>query len=671
MNRFENNLKNMQLRGGFTLTPGMLRRLFFVILLAGVVTRLIALGNYPFHHDESLDAWFSLRFLDGNYAGYNPIYHGPLRFYITAGFFWLFGESDFTARLLAALSGILLLGFPWHWRKHLGPVGTISASSLLLISPSMLYFSRFGREDMFFLLATTVFVAALFGFLNEPKWWHPTALLSSLVTGMAIKESVLLMIFLFGVFLLLFVIQENLVASVKNNYSSTEHRDHIFFIRRWTLLLGLISFLGVFLWVGNSGGGRTIGKLGLYICLFLIIVLATSYRTLKSNQDIIQLPIVRSFRTPTLSQWILSVLISATLFVALFSQFFTRFSGPETAAAPNSALRNGLTAGFNYWVGQQKDGFRGDSRWQYYLTLLSAYEWLILFLAVLGIWRVFRRPNLFGQLIIWWAGGTLIMYSWASERMPWLVIHPLFPFAILAGLGFQIVYQKNKESKFRRTLSMIFGIFLIFSATQSLLTAYTRGSEPQELFVQAGQATPEVESWSKQLFDLDRAHFAETGEHLNVVIDSDVYWPYGWYLRDFPTSTYAVIEGDLFPELQESPDLLILPYWDVGKIELQIAGYEIFPYNHRWWWVPDFDTGASDISQFPGIVSRWGKWFWSREPWADIDSSLSQCPASLSGNVFVKKSVIQEAQNYGVWNNPQDTKIPIYEGECKNVSFSR
>ena len=83
----------MQLRGGFTLAPSILRRLFFVILLAGVVTRLIALGNYPFHHDESLDAWFSLRFLDGNYAGYNPIYHGPLRFYITAGFFWLFGES--------------------------------------------------------------------------------------------------------------------------------------------------------------------------------------------------------------------------------------------------------------------------------------------------------------------------------------------------------------------------------------------------------------------------------------------------------------------------------------------------------------------------------------------------------------------------------------------------
>ena len=67
-------------------------------------------------HYESLDACFSLSFLDVNYAGYNPIYHGPLRFYITAGFFWLFGESDFTARLLAALSGILLLVLIYYYK---------------------------------------------------------------------------------------------------------------------------------------------------------------------------------------------------------------------------------------------------------------------------------------------------------------------------------------------------------------------------------------------------------------------------------------------------------------------------------------------------------------------------------------------------------------------------
>ena len=46
--------------------------------------RLIALGDRPFHHDESQDAYFSwLFFTQGDYY-YQPILHGPLRFYLTS-----------------------------------------------------------------------------------------------------------------------------------------------------------------------------------------------------------------------------------------------------------------------------------------------------------------------------------------------------------------------------------------------------------------------------------------------------------------------------------------------------------------------------------------------------------------------------------------------------------
>ena len=46
--------------------------------------RLIGLDDRPFHHDESQDAYFSwLFFTEGDYE-YQPILHGPLRFYLTS-----------------------------------------------------------------------------------------------------------------------------------------------------------------------------------------------------------------------------------------------------------------------------------------------------------------------------------------------------------------------------------------------------------------------------------------------------------------------------------------------------------------------------------------------------------------------------------------------------------
>ena len=45
--------------------------------------RLIDLGDRPFHHDESQDAYFSWLFRRPGDYQYNPLLHGPLRFYLT------------------------------------------------------------------------------------------------------------------------------------------------------------------------------------------------------------------------------------------------------------------------------------------------------------------------------------------------------------------------------------------------------------------------------------------------------------------------------------------------------------------------------------------------------------------------------------------------------------
>ena len=57
----------------------------YLALLAGAVAvRLIGLDDRPFHHDESQDAYFSWLLVDEGTYEYDPLLHGPLRFYLTA-----------------------------------------------------------------------------------------------------------------------------------------------------------------------------------------------------------------------------------------------------------------------------------------------------------------------------------------------------------------------------------------------------------------------------------------------------------------------------------------------------------------------------------------------------------------------------------------------------------
>lgn len=670
----------------------------FFFLLA-VLSRLSYLGIRTFHHDESLDAWFSLQYLDGVYKGYDPVYHGPLRFYITAAFFWLFGQSDAIARLLPAISGIVVVVLPWVWRRNLGIVGTPFTVALLLTSPTMLYFSRFGREDSFFLTLTFLTVITLISFLSHPKRWHPIALLLLLVLGLAVKESIFLTVFIFGSFGIVLIGQDLLIASfhqvkgsavkkpqykeVKRevriegtgrrtiNVRSQVSRDTKFdavseeTIRRWFLLLGIVLMFAVFLWIGTNPGEQegspTLLKLGLYGAALAFVALLCGLLAARRRIRLFQVPVVRAMTTPRLGGWILAVVVAAVIFVALFTQFFQQFDGPGVVTAPYGAIRNGLVSGFEYWLGEQAT-VRGDSRWQYYLVLLLGYEWIALGLAFMGLIEVVRKPNLFGQIIVWWASASLIVYSWAGERMPWLLVHLLLPIAILAGIGGQSLWDRRKRKGATICLGFVIVIGFAYASVTSIYSSYIRGGEPQELFVQAGQATPEVVEWTKQLEVLDRISLAHFDKHLEVKIDSDVYWPYGWYLRDFHSSSYAVIGSGSFPS---GADLVFVPHWDRMTPEEDDGTYVEIPYEHRWWWVPEFDAGISGPNQLGNLLSVWADWIWNREPW---DSESGRCPASLSGSVYIKNEIYELAKEYFQEPFPSRGEKPKYDKSCEMVS---
>ncbi len=635
-------------RHGGSGRPGWLnlRNAIIALVVLGLGARLASLGARPLHHDESLDAWFSWRVLIGTYDGYDPVYHGPLRFYVTAAVFWLIGESATTARLLAALSGAAVVALPVVWRRDLGRVGTVAAVALAAISPSLLYFSRVGREDSFFLLLTFLTVIVFVAFIRAPRVWHPTALVALLVAGLAVKESVFITIFVFGAFGMVLLTQELALAPSSVQHTDARHRDvSADSLRRLTLLGGLLLMVLALAW-----GEPIFRSLGVYGLVLAALLVWSAWDARARGVAFGEVPILRSFLAVPLTWWLTAVWVSILLFIALFTEFFTNFGGAGTESAPYGSIENGLRAGFEYWRGEQ-DTVRGDARWQYYLAIIPAYEWFALALAAVGIGRVLRRPTLVGQTLIWWGVGSFAVHSWAGERMPWLMIHPLLPFVVLAGIGVQVLWD-HRDRWWRVPVAVAGALALAWTLTTAYQAAYVRGGEPQELLVQAGQATPEVPEWVDRLYLLDRLVVAEEGRHLAVSIDSDVYWPYGWYLRDFPTGTFAVLDTD-----SEAPDsdVIMVPHWEQEAIGGQLSGYTALPYEHRWWWVPDFDVGPGD----------WARWLWDRRPWDGSTSDPSDCPGSLVGQVYVRDSLYELEQRYLAGRDLEPAGKPGYGGPCQ------
>jgi uncharacterized protein (TIGR03663 family) len=175
---------------------------WLVLIALALAARLYDLGDRPFHHDESQDAYFSWLFrTTGDYA-YNPLLHGPLRFYLTAAMYVLFGDSDTTARLAPALMGTIMVALPYGLRAQLGRAGALTAGALLAFGPSYLYFSRFAREDIYVACITLAMIVVAFRFLERPRRHHPALFGALLALSFATKETTFITLFVGGTFFL-------------------------------------------------------------------------------------------------------------------------------------------------------------------------------------------------------------------------------------------------------------------------------------------------------------------------------------------------------------------------------------------------------------------------------------------------------------------------------------
>jgi uncharacterized protein (TIGR03663 family) len=219
-----------------------------VLVIVGIsaVLHLWKLDLRPLAHDESIDAFFSWQARDWGVMRYDPVYHGPLRFYLEGPVLATFGTGAFWARFVAAMAGIAATGVIAASTRTLGRVGAPVAAIVFMVSPTVLTVTRTGREDSLVVLVSLGLLLLVARALTRPRAAHLVGAGALLAASFGLKEST----FLFGFTALLFFVGAGAVAALR---PSSRSRAAVQRLRAmgsqpwaWAVIAFTLTFIVVF-----------------------------------------------------------------------------------------------------------------------------------------------------------------------------------------------------------------------------------------------------------------------------------------------------------------------------------------------------------------------------------------------------------------------------------------
>ena len=406
--------------------------IYLLLLLAALAMRLWGLGNRAMSHDESLHALFSWKLYNGEGYVHDPMMHGPLLFEANALIYFLFGVSDFTARLVPALLGVAMVGMPYFFRRWLGRAGALTASLLILISPNYLYYSRYIRHDTYLLVETLLMVLALFNYVRtrQPKWLLLGA--TAVILGIATMEAVYIVGFIGFTFIVL--------AAVWDRLDQVNRRR----LSLGLAGLGALLAVAISIWVSLSPPAAT-GQPSLAMKLMPTVMFVALVLLGAAGASLL-LPrpggaFADALRGVTWEALRLPLLVMLIIFVVLYTTFFTNLKG----------LISGSVGAVAYWLAQQGVQ-RGGQPWYYYIFLMPFYELVPFFIGIPSVFVIIyraiaRRPlsqppssgvgpdlgSYWLSFLVYWSIASFVIFSWAGEKMPWLIVHPTLPLTLLAA----------------------------------------------------------------------------------------------------------------------------------------------------------------------------------------------------------------------------------------------
>ena len=449
---------------------------YTAIFAAAFALRFWDLGARALHHDESIHALWSWRLAQGSYA-HNPVFHGPLLYFVQGFTFLVFTATDYTSRISPALFGMAVLAIPLALRRWLGPVGTLAVVAFLAFSPTVVYFSRFLRMDIYLAFFILLMVVAMWSYLHNGRTRWLIVFAVALALAFSTKEAA----FLFVAFLLLYLngrlalelAAANLQARKADTLSKRLLLAAALYPLAW-VLAGLWRYLKRLrrraAWgdLPRTGdllvltGSLTLPLLTAFAKAPLEVIFAAGpldYPEVCANPSTRATAVlvtafvvvcgVAAFAGLTWRPrtWLTAAAIGAVIYITLMTSLWTNAEG----------FCSGAWGSIDHWQAQH-DYRRGQQPWFYYLMLMPAYEFLPLLIALAGGAWAMVRGSAFSRFLVLWFVFLFAALSFAGEKMPWLNTHLTIPAALLAAWTIQRAWTHWNPSRLdsRALLSIAF-----------------------------------------------------------------------------------------------------------------------------------------------------------------------------------------------------------------------
>lgn len=596
--------------------PSPAAAVFLVIVIGAFLLRVWDVGARAMHLDESTVAWFGWQLETGHGYAYDPVYHGPFQHEVLALLFLLFNSSQTTARLLAVVLGAALVALPWFLRDYLGRAVALWASFLLAISPTFVYFARFERDDTYMEFFTFLLVVFALRFRRDRKPWQLYGSVIAFALAFATKESIYIVAFVFVSYALIRLAGRSLAGGLSIRGRGLGRPSIP--VQPLTRRLAALSVFGLL-----AGSAILSAALGVYLPFTAVVTAVAAGGVFLAGQGPRHSSSVGAargtgwlFARDWRPHWINAASIALGILVLMYSTFGANLNGLwdqshplfnngscQYALAFNlDACRRDVAGGLFYWLSQHKVA-RGNQPWFYYLLIYGLYEQLALGLAAIATVATFVSSRMTASyrsarmFVVYWAVLSVLIYSWAGEKFPWLGIHPLLPITLLAAVGGHDLLAAARRRKgspstgrlranslLARGAMVIVALLLLVEAHNTLTLNFVDGANPVEMMVYV-QSAPDTAADANFISVL--SHRVTGGDTLPVDIDSQDTWPFAWYLRNmtstgYPAGASAAASGD---------PVIILDRGDAQSVPLPASlrrGYERTPRRLDWWFPEDY-----------------------------------------------------------------------------------
>lgn len=475
------------------------RYFYFFIVLIGLFFRWYAIGVRPLHHDESIHVMFGRYYFDHpgvNYYKYNPEYHGPLLYSLLRFVYDVFGDTEATARGLLAIMGSAYIFLPWLFRRYLSQGMVLILTAAIAISPTLIYWSRFVREDFFVLSGMILVLYGIFCASDRQKaFW----VLLGAVFQYASKENSYVTLALIWAYLIFEYIYRRVVTGLREPIP-------FFFFAPLPFAAVILLKLGM---VQDGTALRVESYLPMHLAAALGAILFLLDAVRPKLEPRSENTIAYSYLS-YLSRYRYEFFISLGMAAFLFSYLFSAgFQYPEGIL--DGLYRKGIT----YWVEKHNiERIKGPFLFHFYT--LTWYEFCFIIAMVFHavcfyraasrgalfaaggavvlafilsyvnldstaegekaftffLWKALKVKNyldVFGAIILiahppivvfehlrkkewrlafwaYWFLGSFFTYSFLGEKVPWLSIYPFTAGFIYLGLYFDTLYREGKQN---------------------------------------------------------------------------------------------------------------------------------------------------------------------------------------------------------------------------------